>query len=317
MEGKYNYQINGLRAILCILIVLYHFFIRHSGVTVSQYVPNANVVWGAFFMLSGYFLSYTDSKRYWMSKVKNTIIPYVIAISVIYLVSRFAYGSTYDISAIDLIMNYLILPMVTTFFDYVDGAHWYIVYLVYFYCVFWLFNIIAKKLNKQIVHYFMILFGLGCIISMLLPDGGSIAVKGLRVLFNARLIFIITGYLWKYSRRNDKHIFLILSVLLSELYLIHESSLVNALYFLIILFLFACCEKGIMNALTKKYLQCIGTYSLFIYLIHQNIGYIIIDNCHNYWIGAVLATINSLIVGILFGICYKRLLVQLTNKHQV
>ena len=315
MEQKYNYQINGLRATLCLLIVLYHFFIRHSGVTVSQYVPNANVIWGAFFMLSGYFLSYYDSKRYWISKVKNTIIPYIIAVSVIFLASSCAYGSAYNISTLDLIMNYLIFPMATTFFDYVDGAHWYIVYLVYFYFVFWLFNIIAKKLNKQIVHYFMILFGGGCIISMLLPDGGSIAVKGLRILFNARLVFIITGYAWKYSRRNDKRFLLILSVLLSELYLIHESSMINALYFLTILFVLACCEKGKMNGLTNKYLQSVGTYSLFIYLIHQNIGYIIIDNCQNYWIGAVLATIYSLTVGLFFGVCYKRILVLFTNKH--
>lgn len=315
MEKKYNYQINGLRAILCILIVLYHFFIRHSGVTISQFVPNANVVWGAFFVLSGYFLSYSDSKRYWISKIKNTIIPYGIAVSAIYLLSRFVYGATYSISIVDLLMNYLALPMITTFFKYVDGAHWYIVYLIYFYFVFWIFNIVEKKCKKDIVQYFMFLFGIGCTISMLLPDGGNTIIKVLRILFNSRLIFIITGYLWRYNRKKDTPQLMILSIILSEFYLIHESSLINALYFIAFLFIFVCCEKGKMNSLTNKYLQSVGTYSLFIYLIHQNIGYIIIDNCQNYWIGAVLATIYSLTVGLFFGVCYKRILVLFTNKH--
>lgn len=45
---KFNYQINGLRGLMCLLIVLYHFFIRHSNLTLI-YLPNANVVLGGIF----------------------------------------------------------------------------------------------------------------------------------------------------------------------------------------------------------------------------------------------------------------------------
>lgn len=64
------------------------------------------------------------------------------------------------------------------------------------------------------------------------------------------------------------------------------------------------CKMEYLNFFSFKFFQILGTNSLFIYLFHQNIGYMIIDRFDNYWIGALTATFNAIVIGILFNNLY-------------
>lgn len=313
IKNDYNYQINGLRAILCVLIVLYHFFVKYSELDVAWFFPSASVVWGTFLVLSGYFLSYTDLKHYWHSKIFNTVIPYIISVILIFTVSMCVYRDEYIVSIKDFVMNILCLPMLASSFEYVDGAHWYIIYLVYFYCVFFIFNLISQK-NKKILDFFMIAFGAACVVSMFLNAEMGIIAKVFRTLFTPRLIFLIMGYFWKNSGDKSYIIKRVLSFAFAEFYLVYGGIPTNALYFMLVILLFIGCEKEKLKFLNNPVFQIIGTNSLFIYLIHQNIGYMIIDSCSNYWVGAVLAAINAVAVGTAFGMVYKKILKLCKNK---
>ena len=128
-----NKQINGLRMVFCFLILIYHFFFHYNGFESQGFVPNINIIWGGFFLISGLFFKCNDKKSYWKSKFEKTIIPYWISVLLIFAIC-FVFQK-YRVGFVDLIGNLLIFPKLA-FFNYVDGSHWFIVLLVYFYLVY-------------------------------------------------------------------------------------------------------------------------------------------------------------------------------------
>lgn len=162
--------------------------------------------WGGFFVLSGYFCNYKSRAMYWKSKFRNVLIPLCISVIVIFVISVFVYGESYNVGPLDFIMNLLCIPMITTFFAYVDGAHWYVVYLFYFYIIYWLMNLIQKRSKERIqVELFMAIFGCLAVASMFIPEGGNFAFKAFKILFNSRLVFLVFGYFIKFS--DKYHLF--------------------------------------------------------------------------------------------------------------
>lgn len=157
----------------------------------------------------------------------------------------------------------------------------------------------------------MLLFGCLTTVSIFLPDGGNFLIKTFRVLFNSRFVFLIFGYFLSLalkSKRKVHYILAAVTMILCVLYLCFESFWINSLYFLLLVTTVILCLNDKVKFLEIKPLQILGCYSLYIYLIHQNIGYMIIDIFNNYWWGATIASFIMITVGIAFGIGYNYLL---------
>jgi peptidoglycan/LPS O-acetylase OafA/YrhL len=91
-----NLQINGFRAFLCLLVIAYHYggiyFVRFGYWThVDSLFANLIImVVGLFFLISGFFLSFTSPWDFIKSKFLRIYLPYAFTTAVVFprLLSR-------------------------------------------------------------------------------------------------------------------------------------------------------------------------------------------------------------------------------------
>ncbi len=314
-NSLYFKQINGFRTILFFAIIIYHFCFHYFGNESNGFVPDISIVWACFFFLSGYFLKIKNTKAYWEGKIVRTIIPFWISVLFIWLVSKIA-DKTYCISIKDMLYNCILFPVFTST-PFVDGAHWFVMQLIYFHILFWIVikcDSVIYKLSKRrdtehvFVRWAILLYGL---ISVLLSyiSSDSRFVILLNCIFKPRLVFICFGFLSNSKLKNIQtkvQQFVILIVIF--FYFIRYQNFINYIYFIILLFLVRLIMLSKIGLLEHKLFQLLGTYSLYIYLVHQTIGYIIISHSPNVVLGIVLAFVYSICAGLIFGVTYNKLI---------
>ncbi len=153
-----NRQIEGLRAIGVVMIVLFHYIYRFN----ELYVNTDNLIlfsqWGTigvglFFILSGYLMFINKNIKneslfhYYRRKIRRLYIPYLPAIILIFLVTTLIGLPGRTSTVTDLFLNIILLNgFIGT--NYVDAAHWYLTYLI----LFTLLAGLAKKSNLRISY---------------------------------------------------------------------------------------------------------------------------------------------------------------------
>lgn len=311
----YFKQINGFRTILFFAIIIYHFCFHYFGNESYGFVPDISIVWACFFFLSGYFLKIKDSKSYWKGKIIRTIIPFWLSVIFIWLVSLIA-DKTRCVSIKDMFLNCILFPIFTST-PFVDGAHWFVMQLIFFYILFWIFIICnsviynfskSKDTEYVFIRWVVLLYAL---ISVLLSyvSSGSRFIILLNFVFKPRLAFICFGFLSNTKIRNiQTKIQQFVIILIILLYFIRYQNFINFIYFMIILFFVRQIIKSKIKLLEHKTFQLLGTYSLYVYLIHQKIGYIIISYSPSVVIGIVLAFVYSICAGLIFGVTYNKII---------
>ena len=302
---KYYDQITGLRGIFCVAIVVYHLFFRYRGLEAFGLIPNIAIVWGGFFVISGFFLHYENVKQYWVGKITNIIIPFWLAVTIIYII-RIIFEKGYSSNIVTLFLNYLVFPNFVGV-ELVDGAHWFVEKLIYFYIIFWFINICGGKKWRMLLNAYAI----GCCISIFLISNNTNVVKLIKVIFDSRFLFLIFGInLSRYKKevKNDNMIVLIINLLMICYWFIVYTHWSNCIYFILILAIIILSLQGKLRFLTNRILLLLGTSSYFIYLLHQRIGYIIIESFDEYYFGFAIAMITVLIIPTILCKSYKKML---------
>jgi len=175
-----NLQIDGLRGIGCIIIVLFHCICRFSQLYLSKDIMLMNG-WGDFgvalFLIITSFTLKTDKReenfsviRYWTRKIIRLWPMYAIAITFTFIVTRILPFPERTVGLFEYIIN---LSMLNGFIgvSYVDGAHWYITTLIAVYFVVGL----MKKINVGKYQVSYIVWMITCFLLLKLPHGVSIA----------------------------------------------------------------------------------------------------------------------------------------------
>lgn len=287
-----NLQINGLRALLCLLIVLYHYCYRYfekynpSSLASLQFMPNPIVVVGVFFLISGFFLHYKTAKEFIKSKLVNVYIPFAIAVIIIWSVRLL---TNEPLGSKDLATNLLVFPLLSSQFSYVDGAHWYIVTMLLGDLFFLVSSLLSRMIKKPVTWVFMlILCGLcSATVFMGTISNPSSLLKAYSVVFQPNLLFMISGYfLQLYLEQKQKgsptsisrslSLFLF-SLFLLVIYLTTNFSPITLFFFCVTASLFALTLAQKIPFLQGRVFQVVGDASLFIYLFHKNLGYYIIN----------------------------------------
>lgn len=277
MENVRNKQIDGLRGIMALIIVLFHLFCRYQ-----QLYCESSIVfmenWGVygvctFFIISGYFL--VDSRenddfhllRFYKKRLLRLYPMYLVSITLTMLILLVAELPDRTVSITDYVLN---LVWINGFINtpYVDGAHWYITILISSILICGLLK--AMKLSNNPIAYMVILaLSSLCLVFhvpvlSLLLGGGYIGIVfcGVAIRKIGRsdsygkkkwiaLMLVSCAFTWK-TRRGASLVGLLMGVLLCY------GALTNRFRFL---------ECGLF--------QYLGTISFELYLIHQNIAYAI------------------------------------------
>lgn len=277
MENVRNKQIDGLRGIMALIIVLFHLFCRYQQLYCEssiEFMEN----WGVygvctFFIISGYFL--VDSRenddfhllRFYKKRLLRLYPMYLVSITLTMLILLVAELPDRTVSIKDYVLN---LVWINGFINtpYVDGAHWYITILISSILICGLLK--AMKLSNNPIAYIVTLaLSFLCLVFhvpvlSLLLGGGYIGIVFCGVAIRKMdrsdsygkkkwiaLMLVSCAFTWK-TRGGASLVGLLMGVLLCY------GALIKRFRFL---------ECGLF--------QYLGTISFELYLIHQNIAYAI------------------------------------------
>lgn len=322
-----NKQIQFFRGIFCLLIVFYHCFYKYCQLYNVDSIFFNNVLshLGAFgvcffFILSGYFLiprknfeSKKELVNYWIKRACFLWILYFIVISIIFLFSLTSiYCSDRKVSFYDYLKNIFFINYIMNS-RFVDGSHWYIVYLIVAYGIIFLFQIF--NLHKNEKAWTFLLFASIALNLMNKYFGEGNIGKVFNILsaltINQYLSILIIGISLYFIIENGiKKSFLSIINLCLAIIFLSVFSWVYIIYLLIILpiIIFAIFHK-LKFLEDSKLLVFIGNASLSIYLIHQNICYTFITLFRNYmniYISSFLAFLIVIILGIIIYVIIEK-----------
>lgn len=279
-----NTNIEFLRGILILWVILFHYTTRITELYPDIIYPfnfnNGGEIGVAyFFVISGYFLYSSILQketcdliavgRIAINKWWRLYSAYIFSVILIFIiVSTFGLPQR-EISTKAFYVNILTLwhPRV----GYVDGAHWFIADLIFIQWISILFLFFSKEKRNHIILLFELLLIIIAIANMLNPSC-FVLNKLMRLFCIDSFIKVLWGYnIYLLKKGNKFHAIPIIGI---GLYLASDTNIVwTFVYMAVALYCFLGKECYVYK---KNILARIGAYSFAWYLVHQNIGYIII-----------------------------------------
>lgn len=283
MSKEKNMYIQGLRGVGIALIVLFHFVYRFQEIYLNRSIKMLGISnWGTigvglFFIISGYMMAPSKDKEkiplfeYFYRKISKLWMPYAVCITIIFISCTFYNLPERSVNFSQYIMNLL---GVNGFINvpYVDGAHWYLTYLISFTLTFGIIQAYFKK--DSIIMY--LLWTLNNTFLYFVSFNNSINIIKVvlyKVLGGPYIAYIIIGImLFKiYNNENtNKELYIILVCLISLLLTLGIAASIGAIISTLV---FIGAIKSKIKVLNSRLLVWLGNISYIVYLIHQNIGY--------------------------------------------
>ena len=312
---KKNTQIEGLRGIAILIIVAFHIFDRFQQIYFDRsilWMNNFGTLGTTIFLLiSAFFLVHSNQTIHTLREAVNTFIKklirlwpcYAVCITMTFLLSRVLYLPERTVSWGDYLFNVLLL---NRFFNipFVDGAHWYLGVLLSATIILIVLDLLKLKNNP--VAY-LVWIGLEILVDFCGIFKEAYILGGPFVGCLCIGISIRALYENSIGGGQNKNIGGWIIVILSSLiYTGWARGVVCALEILIVapIFILAVFEKA--RIFDFKVFRKIGESSYPIYLIHQNVGFmlewLLIEhfNGWNYFIPTIVFMISLVIGTIIF-----------------
>ena len=305
-------QLEGLRFIMCCIIILSHFeFLGDSeifGDFYKTYLHNPTLAVDYFFMLSGFGI-YLSSKRpessikggleFAVDKVKKIYPAYIVSLilgmawvclitdGLIKTIAKlFIFGIT------DLTLFQSITGM-TMFSHSINGVCWFLstLFICYIACP-WLLRVVDKIRNQR--QALIMICGL-VVITLALSSGALLIQNNLSVLNDLwyghpfircwyLAIGMCIGYLYKVSKTQIGSGQELLIVLIATAYFFGRNSIAvdngvlrvfDILLCIIFLYLFACVSGKLSEVLSTKLMVNLGKISMYLFLFHYPVRMLI------------------------------------------
>lgn len=320
-----NLNIEGLRGVLILWIILFHYTTRYSelfNVSVSWEFENGGVVGVAlFFAISGFFLGKSlleeekvglkQALKFSINKYWRLYTPYVISVIIIYIITDLLFplqGRECDTKSFVVNLFLIYHPFV----GFVDGAHWFIADLIKIQISLSLLYLFRKSENRKVLIWVASVVLLTFVVANYYSDG-NLFTKIYRFIGVKSFLSVLLGinlYL-SFAKSN------FYSIIISALIAIYLSLAIHIVLIPLCLFFFYCFisknrvdfwlgKYGIFN---NRVLLFLGSVSFQWYLVHQNIGFLILNH-----LGFPIGLIVALGVTLSCAICVKYFVHILPNK---
>lgn len=277
-------ELDALRGLAAVCVVMYHYTQRFNELypnymSVEFKFSYGNLGVQLFFIISGFviFLTIkqtTTSVEFIKKRAIRLYPAYITCVIITFLcVSIFGLEGR-ETSFKDALINLSLLEGFIPGTNYVDGAYWsltveitfYILIsiLIYFRSVKYIYQILCVWLFSSTILYFIV-------------EKTNLKILGIlyeRAIFNYAYLFIAgISFYFLMQKKSYKYILLLFSTLLFQFL---TSDIVTFTIVLILYFVFWLAITKKISLLSRKPLLFMGNISYGLYLIHQNIGYIII-----------------------------------------
>lgn len=297
-------ELDSLRGIAAIFVMIYHYFYRFD---VLYKHPHFETKWASigvfgvelFFLISGFviFWSIRNIKKnlpFLISRFTRLYPTFWVAIIISFtLVCIFGLPGR-EVSIKEMFLNffmfhgYLNIPSV-------DGVYWTLMIELSFY--FWIFLLLILKKTKQI-DYFLILFLIPSLCYNL--DFFHCPDKVASFFLLKYISFFSIGIFFYKLKTNQCKTSTYIAFTLAFITSLCTSKMTYIPIILFIHLLFFISIKEYSKILRSRVLVFLGNISYPLYLIHQNLGYIIIrefyKNDFNPLLGILLAFVFSILL---------------------
>lgn len=288
-----NQQIEALRGFAILLIVIYHLFDRYQQIYFNRDIKWMNF-WGTFgvsifFIISGYFMINPNSEKIsFISAIKRftfknlfRIWPcYFLCVTLTFILTNFGGLPERTVDVKSYIVN---LFFINTILEkpYVDGAHWYIHVLL----IMVIFTLILQLSN---LHRKPIIYILWIIVTFVVgrkyntnetywlggPFVGCLCT-GISIRFLQHEAYAVESV----HQSNDTISSWFAVALIAVLVTFFYRGIVCAIEIVVISPIFWKCSRMEMPIFNSRILTFMGMISYPLYLIHQNIGFLIEYKC--------------------------------------
>lgn len=301
-RGRFE-TLDALRGIAALIVVLYHFTTRYYELYDVKRNFGFSLTFGhygveIFFIISGFVIYLTLSKtKSSVDFVVNRFIrlfpTYWVSVTLSFLIITIFSLPGRETTLGEYIIN---LSMLHLEFGVqsVDGVYWTLLYeLKFYFLMLLLFHF--KFLNKINALSFAMLS------LILILNLFNIHEHVIYKLLNKVFIFdflplFISGIMFYKIMSKEANAIVVINLILSFFILVWNKD-INVFFastLIYLLFFFLVFNK--LNFLNNKILIFLGTISYPLYLIHQNIGYIILNSFNIYNLPLVYGTITAIIV---------------------
>ncbi|WCP69981.1 acyltransferase [Vibrio tubiashii] len=297
-------ELDALRGIAALMVVLYHFLIRYEQIYPTGNTPLTFFEVGeygvhVFFGISGFVIAWSlvrinDATDFCIARAARLYPPYAVAVLVTFsAVSLFGLPGR-EVSILDALLN------LTLFHQYwsipsVDGVYWTLLIEAQFY--FWVTMILLVNKNLNLFRCFSLIFILGAALNLALPE--FIVSKIIsKLFFISYLAYFLVGMfffdIYKSKKLNTANLTLLVACAGLQA-LLHEIAVFMFVSFVFLLLVF---DK--LKVVNQGIFLWLGSISYSLYLTHQNLGYIIINKLIvvglNYYLTVAFAIFLTLIV---------------------
>lgn len=305
-----NLYIEGLRGCALILVLIYHFFCRYQQIfPIEGYIcPYIITTFGnlgvmIFLMITGYFTkSSGGGYKLILKRVFRLWPSYFVAITSCFVVMCFFPLPERSVSFGNYLLNVL---FINGFLgkDYVDGAHWYLTTLLG--CIL-CYSIIQKHKQKMRNILYLLWLLLLVIIWLLSVKINSSYGKWIQIVFRVlggeyAPVMLCGTLMGIHKNQRSKMLYKIVftTLVLGEVVLFLGTDKIYLLILGTVVVYSATLEK--LQILSSPIMVWMGTVSYSVYLIHQNIGYVILNGIRAFW-GTYELWMSVAVMGIMFGI---------------
>lgn len=312
-KKKHIYFFDYLRAISAIGVVMYHYTTRYDEI----YGHNDSILecqYGymgvvTFFLLSGCLacihLKDNEVPFKWLKNRIIRLFPiYWISMTLTFVLSRNFLPSR-NVSFFEYILNFTMFNEILGAKS-VDGAYWTLRYELTFYLI--IFGILLFKKADRMKEIF-VLWQVGIFLLDIVKQYIEIPNGLLNILLSQYIAVFVIGVVLGTIYKNKSMSFMdIVSIVIALVYFFLKNGFAYTIYLFAVLCLFVIIlendniRKWELPRWGHKILIWVASISYPLYLVHQNIGYIIILKLEKLQIDSILAVIVSIVVAILFTI---------------
>ena len=284
-------ELDSLRGIAALSVVLYHYTTRYDelyGHSHSSYLgfDYGHLGVNLFFIISGFviFMTLTRTNSF-MEFAKKRVVRlfpvYIVAVVITFTLVSFYGLEGRTVSLLDGIVNLTMLQgFLPGVFEHVDGVYWSLTVELIFYIFIGL--ILIFNLKDRVYWLSAIWLGASTTFQVFTLISGENIITRILLFYSiadyAHLFVIgIMFYLMKGKPYYLNHLFILIGIAYQFAFNDFTSSVVVtgfvALFYLLI--------HGKLHFLNNRFLTFFGAISYSLYLIHQNIGYIVINIMEN------------------------------------
>lgn len=302
-------ELDGLRGIAALAVVLFHYLYRYDEVyghafSVPVWTKYGHYGVHLFFLISGFVIFWTISRAqrpfdFVWSRFSRLYPVYWVAIFITFTIVAIFGLPGREVSAVDLLFN---LTMVHEYLGipHVDGVYWSLTQELTFYA--WMLALLVFNKIKHIEK--LLLFWIIAATLICNEKFGLELSRRLRYLLLLDYISLFAAGICFYLIKNGtaKTItYWVLGVSVASLFIKYSLEIAGLLCAIYALFYLAI--SGRLTLLAYKPFVFMGTISYSFYLVHQNIGYLIINKFYAYGLspyqGMAVALLTALFLATL------------------